>query len=156
MKSQGSLVAATLLLALALPVTIVRAQEAAQPPSEEDQDHAIGCLRTINTAEVVYAQTYKAGFSPTLAALSVPASGTQYTASAAGLIDESLGSGKRNGYIFTYTPGKPDAKGHITTYTVGVRPVKWQKGVQSFFTDQTAIIRGTQDNRAPTAKDPAI
>ena len=156
MKPRGNLAATTLLLALALPATLVEAQEAAQPPSGDDQSVAVWCLRTINTAEVFYAQTYKAGFSPTLAALSVPAKGTQFTASAAWLIDESLGSGRKNGYIFTYSPGKPDAKGHITAYTVRVRPVRWQKGVQSFFTDQTAIIRGTQDNRAPTVKDAAL
>ncbi len=156
MKHGKLILVTSLLLAFALPAALAAAQEASQQPSREDQASAVGCLRTINTSETAYAGTYKAGYSPTLAALSVPATGTDYNASAAGLIDESLGSGKRNGYVFTYTPGKPDAKGHITNYTVSVRPIKWEKGVQSFFTDQTGVIRGTRENRAPTAKDPAL
>lgn len=156
MRSLGNLVAATLLLVVTMPAAFVGAKEASQSPSDEDQSSAVGCLRTINTSEVVYAQTYKTGYSPSLASLSVPAEGTQVTASAAGLIDASLGSGKRNGYIFTYKPGKPDAQGQTNTYTVTVRPAKWQKGVKSLYTDQTGVIRWTKENRAPTAKDPAL
>jgi len=156
MRSLGNLVAATLLVAVAMPAAPVEPQEASQPPSDDDASIAVGCLRTINTAEVVYARTYRTGYSPTLAALSVPAEGTQYTASAAGLIDASLGSGKKNGYIFTYKPGKPDAQGQINTYTVTARPTKQQKGVQSFFIDQTAVLRWANENRAPTAKAPAL
>jgi hypothetical protein len=67
-----------------------------------------------------------------------------------------LTNGKKNNYVFTYEAGRPDATGKITAYTVSARPAKWQSGVQSFFTDQTAIIRGTNENRAATASDPAL
>ncbi|PYV55773.1 MAG: hypothetical protein DMG96_39795 [Acidobacteria bacterium] len=48
------------------------AQEVAQAPSTEDQAGVIGCLRTINTAELTYANTYKNGFSSNLKALAAP------------------------------------------------------------------------------------
>src|SRR5439155_23018550 len=129
------------------------AQEVAQAPSTEDQDGVIGCLRTINTAELTYANTYKNGFSSNLKALAAPDEGTSYTASAAGLIDASQLGGKRNGYVFTYKAAPPDDQGKISGYTVSARPIKWQKGTQRFFTDQTDVVRSTAENRPATAKD---
>ncbi len=136
-------------------VGVALAQQTATPPSEEDQAHAIGCMRTINTAEEAYAGTYDKGFSPSLTALA-EVEGKAPTASAAGLIDTSLGSGKRNGYIYEYHAGTKNAQGQIKTYTVTARPMKWQKGAQSLFTDQTAVLRWTKENRAATVKDSAI
>jgi hypothetical protein len=136
-------------------VGVALAQKTATPPSEEEQAHAIGCMRTINTAEVAYAGTYNQGYSPSLAALA-EVEGKPPTASAAGLIDTSLGSGKRNGYIYEYHAGPKNAQGQIKTYTVTARLMKWQRGVQSFFTDQTAVLRWTKENRAATVKDPPI
>ena len=135
---------------------VALAQQAPQPPSEADRDEAVGCMRTINTAEVYYEKTYKKGYSPTLEALGEPATGEAVSASRAGLIDLSLSGGKRNGYVFQYRAGKPDAAGNIKTYTATARPMKWQKGVWSIFTDQTGKIRWTDEDRAPTSKDPLI
>jgi len=156
MKYKPNRVVGMLVLSVALFGAAAAAQDSAQAPSDDDQSSVVGCLRTINTAEVAYATTYNTGFSPTLKALSVPDHGTDYTASAAGLIDASLGSSKRNGYVFTYKPGAADAHGKASTYSVSVRPIKWQKGVRSFFTDQTGMIRSTTENRAASAKDSAI
>jgi len=41
-------------------------------------------------------------------------------------------------------------------FFITVRPEKWQKGMTSFFTDQTGVIRWAKEDRAPTAKDLAI
>lgn len=136
-------------------VGVALAQQTATPPSEENQAHAVGCMRTINTAEEAYAGTYNQGYSPSLAALA-EVEGKPPTASAAGLIDTSLGSGKKEGYIFEYHAGPKNAQGQIKTYTVTARPMKWQKGAPSIFTDQTAVLRWTKENRAATVKDPAI
>lgn len=156
MKFAQNRVVKILLLSVALFAAAAAAQEAAQAPSDDDQSSVVGSLRTLNTAEIAYAKTYNTGFSPTLKALSVPDEGTNYTASAAGLIDASLGSGKRNGYVFTYRPGAADAKGKVSTYTASARPIKWQKGVRNFFADQTGVIRSTTENRPASAKDPDI
>ena len=153
MKSKKTRLVAMLVLCSAIFNARAPAQEVAQAPSTEDQAGVIGCLRTINTAELTYANTYKNGFSSNLKALAAPNEGTSYIASAAGLIDASLLGGKRNGYVFTYKAAAPDDQGKISGYTVSARPIKWQKGTQRFFTDQTDVVRSTAENRPATAKD---
>ena len=156
MKTRVEIGSLALMLSLLSVATNVAAQKVLSTPSEADQANAVGSLRSINTAEVFYYKQYNKGFSPTLFSLGVPPNGTKPSGSAAGLLDNSLASGKKNNYVFTYEAGRPDATGKITAYTVSARPAKWQSGVQSFFTDQTAIIRGTNENRAATASDPAL
>jgi hypothetical protein len=156
MKSRVEMGSLALMFSLLFVVANVAAQKVVSPPSEADQANAVGSLRSINTAEVFYYKQYNKGFSPTLFSLGVPPNGTKPSGSAAGLLDNSLASGKKNNYVFTYEAGRPDATGKITAYTVSARTAKWQSGVQSFFTDQTAIIRGTNENRATTASDPAL
>lgn len=125
-------------------------------PTQLDQASAVGSLRSINTAEVYYSRHYPSGFSPTLLSLGVPPKGVQPSASAADLLNNSLTSGTRNAYIFTYTAGSKDSSGKITTYTVTARPITWERGVRSFFTDQTGLIRWTDKHRAPRATDTPI
>ena len=138
---------------LSIPVT-----HASQTTSKPDlrAEQAVGSTRSLNTAEVFYAKTFKKGFSPTLASLGVPRKGAKPSASKADLLDNSLTSGRRNHYVFTYTAGALDADGTIKTYTFTARPAKWHQGMWSFFTDETAIIRGTAENRTPTANDPPL
>jgi hypothetical protein len=134
----------------------LRAQKVSRAPSREDQQTAVGSLRSINTAEVYYAKEYGKGYSPTLAALGVPPEGTKPSATAAGLLDNSLTGGVRHNYVFQYQPGEPKADGKINTYAVSARPAKWQKGIWSYFTDDTGKIRGTDENRAARASDPPL
>lgn len=156
MKSKQNLTCRFLILYFASFSASALAQEAAPAPSADDRVSVIGCLRTINTAELTYGKAYNNGFSPNLKALSVPDQGPNYTASAAGLIDASLGGSKRNRYVFTYKAGAPDAHGKISSYAGNASPIKWQTGVQNFFTDQTGVLRSTTENRPATAKDPDI
>ena len=144
-----------LLLTLMVPIVCAAAQD--KPKLEApDSQVALGCLRTINTAEAAYASTYTKGFSPNLAAMGEKAGSANPTPEAAQLIDNSLSGGRKAGYVFTYKPGPKDKSGMIAAYTVAARPVKWQEGVISFFTDQSGVIRWTKANRAATAKDPSI
>jgi hypothetical protein len=155
MKSKKTRFAGMLILCFALFRASASAQETAQGPSADDQASVIGCLRTIHTAELAYAKANN-GVSPNLKALSVPDSGTNNTASAAGLVDPALGGGKRNGYVFTYKAGVTDVHGKGSSYAVNARPVKWQAGVRTFLTDQTGVIRSTTENRPATARDREI
>jgi len=144
-------------MASILLVTMVAAtQQGSNWDLTDDAKSAVGCIRSINTAEVYYAKEYKKGWSPTLAALGVPPEGTKPSAAAASLLQNSLTSGKRNNYVFTYKAGKPDANGEIQTYTLNVRPVKWHQGLWNFFDDDSGKIRGTPENRAATVNDPPL
>jgi type IV pilus assembly protein PilA len=118
----------------------------------------VGVLRTINTSEVTYSSTYPKGFSPSLAALGPPP-GTQPTAEAAGLIDPQLATGVEYGYTFTYK-AVPDADSIIRHYTVVARPLKYHREsyppTNSFFTDETGVIRSTDEDREATSSDPPL
>jgi hypothetical protein len=150
-KIAPALVLGTIFLSMALS-----AQEAPGVPSHKGQLTAVGSLRSINTAEAYYAKKYGKGFSSALAQLGVPPEGTEVSAMAAGLLANSLTGGTKNNFIFKYSAGARGADENISTYTVIAQPVKWEKGVKSFFTDQTGVIRGTDQNRPARASDPAL
>ncbi len=117
-------VAAVILILLPIsmaPVNLLKSRQSARQAS------AVSSLRTINTAESTYADTYKAGYTATLAALGPPPGNAQPSASAAGLIDSVLASGVKSEYRITYVPGPPDKTGHIKTYTIVARPVEYNK-----------------------------
>ncbi len=119
-----------------------------------NQARAVGALRTVNTAAVYYASMYNVGYPKSLAAMGEGEGAPNQEH--AGLIDKTLASGKKSGYIFTYRPG-PLVNGRIDTYTVVARPMQYGKtGIRSFFTDQSGVIRVTNENREPTAGDPPI
>jgi type IV pilus assembly protein PilA len=140
-----------------LLVTAVAAtQKGSNWDATDDQKSAVGSIRSINTAEVYYGREYKKGWSPTLASLGVSPDGGKPSAAAAGLLDNSLTNGKKRNHVFTYKAGTPDASGNIKTYALSVRPVKWHPGHWNFFTDESGIIRGTQENRAATVDDPPL
>jgi hypothetical protein len=146
-----------------VPYPVVLVLAAVQMPSifppriRPGQASAVGCLRTINTAEETYRATYKKGYSLTLKVLGPPPSGAPASPAAAGLIDDVLASGRKTGYTFTYTPGPVNSAGQITTYSVTAVPsdptcTQWGR----HFTDETGIIRQTLENRPATAQDPPI
>ena len=149
------------------------ARQAAKPPQSapgvnvsDNEAAAIGRIRTLNTAEVTYAATYKVGFTDGLNRLGAPPSGKKPDKDNAFFVDEELAgrskggtntSFERKGYKFTYKPGAADSKGNIGAYTIVVRPIQFGKtGKRSFFSDQTGKIHATSDDREPTAKDPPL
>ena len=150
-KITAALALGALFLSMALS-----AQESPGVPSQDDQIHAVWSLRFINIAEAYYAKEYGKGFSSTLAALGTPPEGTKVSPEAAGLLANSLTGGRKVNFIFKYKAGARGADGEISTYTVTAQPVKWKEGVNSFLTDQTTVIRWTDQNRPPRASDPAL
>jgi type IV pilus assembly protein PilA len=154
LRATSAAVVAILVSACFLAASAV-AQGVAEGASEEEAG-AVGAVRTINTAEVTYASTYNTGYSVSLEVLGETPPGVKESASRANLITHDLAAGKKGGYIFAYRPGKKDKDGRISVYTVTARPIKWQRGRKSIFSDQSGVIRWTGENRAPTAKDPAI
>lgn len=142
-----------LCLFVLLAILPVAATSSASPVMPADQAAAVGCLRSIVTAEAYYSKHYPAGFSATLASLGVPDVGVQPSASAAGLLDNSLTGGTKGDYVFTYTPGAKDSTGKVNSYTVTAHPVTWKPGMWSFFVDESGLIRWTDENRDPKATD---
>jgi hypothetical protein len=126
---------------------------------------ALAVMRTINTAEYTYRSTYNKGFTDGLNRMGQPAIGKQPDENHADFVDPTLAGFAdggtnftflRNGYRFTYTPG-PGGHGNVAAYTVVAQPAQYGvSGSRSFYTDQTAIIRWTSDNRPATASDPTL
>jgi len=139
-------------------------------PIAANQASAVGSLRTINTAMITYQSTYENGFAPSLEALGPPSpsassgSTTPATPScrAADFIDAPLTSGRKSGYVFQLTPGPPAEKTPpgcpvgVQSYTLTARPASSKVGRQSYFTDQTGVIRFTEEDRLATVKDPPL
>ena len=111
---------------------------------------SVGSLRTINAAQVYYAQTHSdKGFASSLAELG-PEPGSA-------LIDFVLASGRKSGYVFVLTVASPDSHGRTTHYTVIARPQRYGKdGKHSFLTDESGVLHFNTEDRAPTAQDPAL
>ena len=98
---------------------------------------AIFSMRNTATAQSTYlATTGEGSYAPDLATLS-----------AENLIDSILGSGTKDGYMFTVS-------GEDSTFTVTAAPqVSDETGQRSFFSDETGVIRWTVDDRLATAND---
>ncbi len=130
-----------------------------QEPDPHTLASAVASLRTINAAEVEYASTYDKGFSPDLASLGPPGSGGP-SSSAAGLIDGALASGHKRWFVFTYIPGPRDDRGKIMTYEVLAQPSEYDPDKparrRGFFTDETGVIRWTDEPRRPNKYDEAL
>ncbi len=119
------------------------------------ESSALGAIRSINTACVTYASTYPdVGFPPKLDALG--GADREPTSEHSELLDSSLTSSpyERSGYRFSYHPvgGSPTER-----YTATARPIQFgTTGTRSFFTDESGVIRWTEEDREPTIDDPPL
>lgn len=126
-------------------------------PKEELKDHPISSaaapmLRTLNTALITYATMYPdQGYPSALRALSGQES-DEPTQDHAMLVDRAFlqEPAVRNGYVFHYIRTSQD------TYQITATPLQFTEGLPSFFTDESAVIRVTQENRPATAQDPPL
>jgi type IV pilus assembly protein PilA len=123
-----------IIAAIAIP-NLLRARMAANESS------AVGSVRSINTAEVMYNSTYPAtGFSITLLALGgAPGAACTPAIATACLIDNVLAAGTKSGYQFKVTG---TAATPVVTYTVGGSPTTPnQTGIRSFCSFEDAVVR---------------
>jgi type II secretory pathway pseudopilin PulG len=151
--------------AIAIP-NLLRARMAANEAT------AVGSVRTINTAVLTYATEFENGFPSSLKAMGVEP-GESATCNHAFLLDIALTSGHRYGYVFTYTPQYPGGaaapvispkaaakgctSGGASGYTLTADPVqRGTNGMRSFFTDQTGVIRVSNNGEPPTADSPPL
>jgi type IV pilus assembly protein PilA len=104
-----------------------------------NQASAVASLHAINTAQALYASTYpKAGFSPNLRQLGSNGSDCQsVTSSNACLLDPSIASGFKSGYIFDMLG---DGNVPVGGYTATAVPADGVSGNCSFSTNATAQV----------------
>jgi type IV pilus assembly protein PilA len=154
-NSRGfSLIELLIVVAIILIIAAIAIPNLLRSRIAANQASAVGSLRTINTAEITYASTYNAGYSPDLVSLGPGA--TPPTASLAGLVDSVLAAGVKSGYGFAYTPGTPPAgTTRIDTYELTASPTTaGTTGTNYYFTDQSGVIRQNSTTTATAADSP--
>jgi hypothetical protein len=124
-----------------------RQKAAARPRAQESS--AVGAVRTLNTAEVTYAVSYpNVGFTCSLTDLDGSESSKQPSERAAMLIDENLASGRKSGYIFQLS-GCGEAVPAVA-YKVTAVPEQSGPGLRAFCSDESGVIRFSDDGKAET------
>ena len=137
-----------------------------------DGPTVVASLQTIDTAAVTYATQYENGFPSSLEVLGIEP-GTNPNCNHAGLLDKSLASGRTVGYVFTYAPKYPDGgaepvispkaaargckSGGASGYSVTANPIRrGSTGQRSFYTDQTGVIRYSENGEPATEDSPPL
>jgi type II secretory pathway pseudopilin PulG len=120
-----------IIAAIAIP-NLLRARMAANEAS------AVGAVRTLNAAEIRYANDHKkAGYACSLQDLEN-----------ASLIDETLASGTRYGYRFQVEGCSGRTGGPMTQYQISAFPVRFnQSGIRQFCSDESGVIRSSRSSR---------
>ena len=118
-----------IIAAIAIP-NLIRSKMAANEAS------AVASLRTINTGEVTYNNTYPGTFASltSLGPGGATCPGTGPTSGSACLIDNLLASGTKSGYTFTVAQA-------AATYTSSALPqTAGSTGTRSFCSDQNLVL----------------
>jgi prepilin-type N-terminal cleavage/methylation domain-containing protein len=135
------LVVVTIILviaAIAIP-NLIRSRMSANEAS------AVASMRTVLTAEIVYSATYTVGFAASLTSLSDGGTPSNCVppaiplSSSACLLDASVASGTKSGYLFTYVPVS-GASG-TASFRLNADPLASGSGQRHFYTDDTAVLR---------------
>jgi type IV pilus assembly protein PilA len=135
-----SLIELLVVVAVILIIAAIAIPNYIQSKMRANEASAVQSLRNLSTAELVYSTTYGIDFTPGLQQLS--GNGVNPDATAAGLIDEVLASGVKQGYTFTYTPLTYDASGNPASYSINADPITQNvTGQRHFYTDQSCVIR---------------
>ncbi|MFY9905017.1 MAG: hypothetical protein WAK62_07720, partial [Terriglobales bacterium] len=107
-------------------------------------------LRSLNVAQITYwGGDDTRGFARTL---------KQLGPDGAGLLDAATVSGRKDGYRFRLLLGKTIGEAEpIKHYKLIAQPVKQLSSSQrSYYTDETGIIRFTEQEREPAITDPPL
>jgi type IV pilus assembly protein PilA len=112
------------------------------------ESSAVGSLRTLNTAEVSYAASFpERGYTCKLSELGGFSTGSGPKPEHAMLIDDTLASGKKSGYVFAISgcDVRPASK-----YQTTAVPADPESGMRAFCSDESAVLRYAADGKAAT------
>lgn len=144
-KSKGfSLIELLIVVAIILIIAAIAIPNLLRSRISANEASAVGSLRTINSAEIMYLTSYpNLGFTCNLTALGPPTGGNSAGSTAAGMIDSTLASGVKSGYNFVLS-GCATAQNSTTvvSYQVTADPsAPGTTGQRYFCSDQSAIIK---------------
>jgi len=135
-----------IIAAIAIP-NLLRARISANESS------AVGSVRTINAAAVAYQAQFN-HYPEGLASMGSPVAGVS-AEYGAGLIDNTLASGKKRGYAFSYQGIDSKHTGAFDDYEVTACPERRNTtGVKCFFSDSSGVIRYSSSGKADKDSPP--
>ncbi len=148
-----SLIELLIVVAIILIIAAIAIPNLMQTKSTANETAALGNLRALNSACMIYSVTYGVGFPAALSNLQ-PATNGAAGSAAADLVDSVLAGGAKTGYTFSYAPG-PAMNGVISTYTINADPIQPGKtGTRYFYTDQSGTMRQNFGGRATSTSPP--
>ncbi len=134
-----TLIEMVIVVALILIIAAITIPSLVDSKMNADEASAVGCIRSINTAEVSYQAVY-GGYADTLSNLGGAEPCTK-SAETACLLDDSLTGGAKAGYKFAAV-GKNRSGGMNTTYVVGAAPEVFDHtGKRLFCSTEKGVIR---------------
>ena len=159
-KQKGfSLIELLIAVAIILVIAAVAVPNLLRSRMSANEASAVASLRTIITSEIVYASTYTVGFAANLTSLSdggAPANclpPAVPSSTSACILDPSVASGTKSGYIFTYVASGNG--GTTGSFTLNADPLNVGSGQRHFYTDDTDVLR-VNNSAVASASDPAL
>jgi hypothetical protein len=141
------------LLLLDLPAL---AEEWDKAETTTNESAAIEAIKKLADALEIYRKTY-ARLPDSLAALG-PALHGPISAIAAGLVDEDLATGRKNGYVFRYVIVGGNSAGAPAKFEIAATPATYDRtGLRSFFRDTSGILHAADHQGAVgSSGDPVV
>ncbi|HTC92969.1 MAG TPA: zinc ribbon domain-containing protein [Terriglobales bacterium] len=134
--------------AIAIP-NLLRARISANESS------AAASVRTIVTAAIQYQAEY-GHFPQSLDQLSQPPGNSAPDENHAGLIDATLASRAKNGYIFSYQASDSHHDGKFDAFTINADPIQPERtGTKYFFSSEDGVVRW-ETSRQASAESPPL
>ena len=135
--------------AIAIP-NLLRARISANEAS------AVTNTRMLVTASISYRVGY-GHYPATLAQLGAPTTGAPDDENHAGLVDDALASGTKNGYHFLYFPKRSEDGNSFIGCEVHADPVSASTGTRHFYSSEDKIVRwgyNTANENSPPLGEP--
>ena len=150
MRQRGfSLIELLIVVAIILVIAAIAIPSLMRSRMAANEASAVSSLRTLTTAETTYAQTYPTiGYTCTLSQLGPPSGGAPMSQTAAGIIDNVLATGSKQGYNFALSSctGTP-----VATYSSQGQPITFGgTGTRAFCSDVSGVIKQSVDGLATT------
>ena len=154
-KNGFSLIELLIVVAIILIIAAIAIPNLLRARIQANEASAIASIHAINTSEISYSAAFPTvGFSPSLASLGdggtspCPASST-----ASCYIDQSLETGTKSGFIFTYVQNTSATPS--TQYTLNVDPVtRGVSGQRSFYSSEGNITLWNPSATATSSDQP--